>query len=245
MTKYRIGITSSIGLDVDDWLEFANDQTPRQFSACLRAKACLPFIIPTGTTSEEAEAYMAHLDGVIFTGGSDINPLLYNEEPSMKLHQTKWERDQWEKRLFEACENNKKPMLAVCRGMQLINVLLGGKLYQDLSEIDQSPIVQHIKNGSRYIYPQHTAEIDPHSFLGQIFPEQDTIFINSYHHQAVKTLGNDLKKIAWAKDGIVEAYERQGSFELAPILGIQWHPEVMAMASKEMENIFSWFNHVI
>jgi putative glutamine amidotransferase len=171
-------------------------------------------------SDEGAYLVLEGLDGVIFSGGADVSPLAYGEDP---LHED-WHgdaiRDSYEFRLIEAARTLGLPMLGICRGAQVINVALGGTLYQDINT-QQPETLQH-RCGERYDQMDHPVHLVHASWLGNLYTSAE-ILVNTVHHQAVRNLAPNLKSIAQAPDGITEAYERINEQEW--IVGIQWHPE--------------------
>ncbi len=156
-------------------------------------------------------------DGILFTGGSDITPSFYGEEISEKCGKTNLKRDKIEKGIFHAFYKTDKPIFGICRGMQFINVCLGGSVYQDITD-KQTEI--H-KDNHKLFNNYHGLKISKSSLLYDVF-KKDEITVNSTHHQAVKTLGKNIKAVAESHDGFVEAYE---SIEHPFCVGVQWHPE--------------------
>jgi putative glutamine amidotransferase len=171
-------------------------------------------------SDEGAYLVLEGLDGVIFSGGADVSPLAYGEEP---LHED-WHgdaiRDSYEFRLIQAARTLGLPMLGICRGAQVMNVALGGTLYQDINT-QQPETLQH-RCGEQYDQIAHPVHLVPSSWLGTLYPAPE-ILVNTVHHQAVKNLAPNLNPTATAPDGITEAYERINAEEW--MVGIQWHPE--------------------
>jgi putative glutamine amidotransferase len=165
------------------------------------------------------ECLMALADGLLLSGGEDVAPEHYGEEPHPFLGQTNPLRDRMEFQALGCALRRDIPVLAICRGMQLLNVCLGGTLYQDLPSQRPGEIVheQEAPVGHRW----HHASVAAGSRLERIFGS-DELMINSFHHQAVKQLGRGLRPLAWAEDGVIEAVE---SVEHPWVFGVQWHPE--------------------
>lgn len=208
--------------------------TPQGFIAGIQAAWGLPVILPINDPSL-AEEYIDRIDGLLLAGGQDVSPLLYGEEPGLKLGATNPERDLFEIALIKEAVKKEKPILAVCRGMQLLNVAYGGTLYQDVTDNPDFTVqhVQRIFSGTA----AHTIDIDPSSRLGAIYGE--TYVVNSYHHQAVKQLADPFKAVAWSKDNLIEAYEAKDPD--TSIVAVQWHPELMAPNEEKMQILFKEF----
>ena len=186
----------------------------------------IPFIIPTVHTYEEAEDIVSCCSGILFSGGEDVNPAWYGEEVLNETVEIDPVRDSSDSLLVKAAIASGKPILAICRGEQLINVCLGGSLFQDIP----SQVTDHIAHRGT----EHKIALDKDGFLYQIW-KSDSVTVNSFHHQAVKNLAGGLCAVAWAPDGIVEAYEGDN------ILAVQFHPERLQRTTPEWENLFTVF----
>lgn len=172
-------------------------------------------------------------DGLLLPGGADVNPTLYNEMPTKKCGEPNDIRDKAEPLMFEQFIKEKKPILAICRGFQLVNVLQNGNLYQDIKDIQKS---KHMDFFSRAKYI-HSVKINENTKLFDIYKSAE-IKVNSMHHQAIKTVGENLIVSAVSDDGFVEA------FELADhpfCVCVQWHPEHMSKNSPEQQALFNIF----
>lgn len=193
-----------------------------------------PLLLPPTEDTESIYTYAERCDGFILSGGGDINPLLYGEYPHPLLEEihTGLDRAQWQ--LTEQILQTRKPILAICRGMQLLNVVLGGTLWQDRSMIDPSPML-HSQDGPRGD-KFHPVDLLTNSILGRLYGSQ--LYVNSFHHQCLKSCGNHLKITAIAPDGVIEAIElTDRHFGL----GVQWHPEMLLTADDEMFLLFQEF----
>ncbi|WP_432402515.1 gamma-glutamyl-gamma-aminobutyrate hydrolase family protein [Wukongibacter sp. M2B1] len=180
----------------------------------------IPILIPLVDDKEFSKEYLETIDGIIFSGGDDISPLSYGENPIRHVQTICQERDEFEIEFFLEALKLNMPILGVCRGMQLMNVGLGGNLYQDInSEIENS--LGHFPQGTSPHNLYHQIKIDEESKLFDIFRKTE-IKVNSFHHQAVKKRAKDLKETAWASDGIIEAIEHE---DRDFVVGVQWHPE--------------------
>ena len=173
----------------------------------------VPVVIPAVSSREEADAILDALDGIIFSGGEDVNPAWYGEEILNGTVGIDHVRDRSDSLLARAALCSGKPILAICRGEQLMNVILGGSLYQDIPS--QVPETIGHGGGSR-----HKIGTEEGSFLRRLYGP-DSLEVNSYHHQAVKLPAPGLRIVARSADGIVEAYETDH------VLAVQFHPEKM------------------
>ncbi|GGR20231.1 gamma-glutamyl-gamma-aminobutyrate hydrolase family protein [Deinococcus ruber] len=189
--------------------------TPRHYAQAVAHVGGSPVLLPT--LPELAEDFATRIDALLLTGGVDIHPRYYGQVPRRHLGEVDEERDAFESALYSAVRGLGKPVLGICRGMQLINVFEGGSLHQHLPEV-ASLWADHAQVG-RAPTLGHTVEFVPDSRLGQAHP--GTALVNSYHHQAVDVLAPGLRCTATAPDGATEAIEGEG------LLGVQWHPELL------------------
>ena len=160
---------------------------------------------------EHAAATVARLDGLVIAGGPDVEPVHYGAAPDPRTGPPARARDAWELALIDAALAARVPLLGICRGMQLLNVALGGTLTQHIDGHAEVPGV----------FGRHTVKPVPDTLYGAIAPEETAV--PTYHHQAVDRLGRDLLPSAHAADGTVEAVELPGP---PWVLGVQWHPEM-------------------
>jgi putative glutamine amidotransferase len=204
------------------------------YVASVQKAGGVPVLIPITSSREDIEAYAEILDGIIFSGGEDVSPMNYNENPLSQVTMISEERDCHELRLFEEVYKRSVPILGICRGIQLINVALGGTLYQDIpSQISGSLGHLPIETPVHNLY--HTVKIEKNTKLFEIF-EEETLKVNSFHHQAVRKLGQDLKVTALSKDGIIEAVEGLSERFL---VAVQWHPEDLTAHHPEFLKLFN------
>lgn len=193
-----------------------------------------PIILPNTDDLSIIDSQIDIIDGLILTGGYDINPLNFNEEPKEKLGHVCNERDRYEFYLLKKAMEKQIPILGICRGIQVINVFNGGTLYQDMSYMDNS-YVKH-EQDCEPNFPSHSISIFKDSILYKILG--DNALVNSYHHLAIKDLAPNFKVSAVSKDGVIEAIESiTGEF----IIGVQWHPELLTKNYKNMLNLFKYF----
>ena len=177
----------------------------------------IPFLVPT-VDPELARKYYERVDALIFSGGADPDPIYYGEEPNSGIGEITPKRDSFEMTLAEIVIKGDKPVLAICRGLQIINIAAGGTLYQDLKGITTQ---QHRQQAPRW-YPTHNVRIAKNSRLYGLL-EKDTLRVNSFHHQGVHKIGNGLQVAAMSDDGLIEAVECKDTKRY--LYGLQWHPE--------------------
>lgn len=190
----------------------------------VRLAGGIPVVLPPVRDEETARALLKTVDALIMTGGEDIDPLFFGEEHLPGLGEVNAPRDTSDVLLIEAAVAMHKPMLGICRGEQVINVVLGGTLYQDIpSQVGGE--LRHRQSESATLATQ-TITIDPESRLASIVGAT-TLDVNSFHHQAVKDIAPGLTVVARSEDGIVEAYEDLVRYN---VIGVQFHPEAFAQA---------------
>lgn len=195
----------------------------------------IPIIIPVMEEEGILKDYLDLVDGLIFTGGEDVSSLYFDEEPIKEVSSTDLDRDKSEMELFHLAYEKNIPMLGICRGLQLINIGLGGDIYQDLFK-DIPDAIGHVflKNAHE---PHHTIKIEKDSILYEAFGKE-TLLINSIHHQSIRKLGKNLKATSTASDGVIESAEATDGRH---IYGVQWHPEAMGIKYKEYYKLFECF----
>lgn len=227
--KPVIGITARVEKDMTYTLD------PVYGKAILQSGG-LPLIVPI-VDEEDIPLLCERLDGLIVTGGGDINPLLYGEEPHPSLGAVYPGSDEYEKRLIEEFLTLDKPFIGMCRGLQMLNVTLGGTNYQDLETEYEGKLYQHLQLAMR-THRTHSVQLEEDSLLYEIMGEKK-FNVNSFHHQGVNKVSDRLKVAARAADGMVEALE---SDEYQFVIGIQWHPEEFALQNDQASiNIFDRF----
>lgn len=205
------------------------------FTSILKAGG-VPFIIPPFDDTNSLINTLESLDGVLLTGGADINPLFLGEEPVKELHSINPRRDRQELLLARLAADRQLPILGICRGIQLMNAAFGGSLYQDIHSQMEGTRIKHDQDLGRG-YASHTVEIEKDSLLCQLFGTE-TLAVNSFHHQAVKEVAPGFRATARATDGVIEAME---SAEYKPMMGVQWHPECFILQGDEcMMPVFRW-----
>lgn len=178
------------------------------------------------------------LDGIVFTGGTDIGPINYDEMPYMELGSVDPIRDKFEINLAKKfLSDTDIPILGICRGMQILNIVAGGSLYQDLLSQKATEFNHSLTNTFPKDEPSHMVDITCCSRLHDIFPV-DKIAVNSFHHQGIKVIGEDFEATMTSEDNIVEAIEMKGE---RFVVGVQWHPEMLLKKHPEYLKLFTSF----
>ena len=176
--------------------------------------------------------YVREIDGLVLQGGADVSPISYGETPNRPEWSGDRVRDLYEMELFWECVVQRKPVLGICRGLQLINVALGGSLYQDIAT-DRPECISHV-DAVLYDQHQHALLIEENSRLARLYGNHHQHLVNSIHHQAIKELGRDsVVEAVSESDGIIEAIRMHGD---SYVTGFQWHPEFHGFATDLLDS---------
>lgn len=203
---------------------------------CVEQAGGIPIGLPV--LSDSDLSIVSSLDAIVLTGGEDIDPRLFKETVDHRMGRICPERDHFELKLIDYALKENKPILAICRGMQLLNVYFGGSLYKDIS--DKGKVLTHnFENNPRW-YCAHSVRL-MHPVLRDLYGS-DEINVNSYHHMAVNRPGAGLEVAAEASDGIVEAMVHR---KFKDILAVQWHPEMMSVKYEEGILPFQWLMQTV
>jgi putative glutamine amidotransferase len=226
-----IGVTASVQAEVRTVVH--NDHV----NAVVEAGG-IPIVLPNLLDEENIGRLARLVDGLLVTGGDDIDPTLFGEEPHPSLGEIIPERDHFEMSLIQKLLKQDKPILAICRGCQILNIAAGGDMFQDIYTQQDRELLQHQQRAPR----SHCSHY--------VHPEKDTLLwrlsrgsrfkVNSFHHQAVRRLAKGFKLSATSSDGIIEAIESESH---RFVLGVQWHPE--ALVKKEDPYAVRIFNEFI
>ncbi len=192
------------------------DLLPSQYADAVERAGAVPVLLPP-QDPVAAAAVVARLDGLVISGGADVEPTRYGAEPHPRTARWREDRDAWELALLDAADARLLPVLGICRGMQVMNVMEGGTLHQHLPEVpcvwaDHAQVARSPTLG-------HEVAFTSGSLLGQA--HGGVALLNSYHHQGVDQLAPTLRATGTAPDGLIEGVEGEG------LLGVQWHPEVL------------------
>lgn len=200
----------------------------------LMISGAIPLMLPITGEDEIIDEYLEIVDGLYFSGGNDINPLIFGEDPIKEIGGIDYSRDEFEIKLFKKAAAKNMPILGICRGEQVINVAEGGTLYQDIYVQKEGTSGHSPKFSPSSAYAYHKVKISKDSKLYNIL-KTDVISVNSLHHQSVKDIAEGYKITAVAGDGVIEAIE---SVNHSFIVGIQWHPEIMYERYPEFLKVF-------
>ncbi|MGX4686291.1 gamma-glutamyl-gamma-aminobutyrate hydrolase family protein [Vagococcus sp. JNUCC 83] len=234
--KKIIGISANEIIDSGETLHnLPISYLPAGYVRAVQEVGGVPLVLPLGK-AEDVKSYVSLIDKLILTGGQNVTPSFYlKDEKVLNEQLSLLERDLFEMALIEEAINQQKPIFGVCRGMQLINVYLGGSLHQDLSLRQPEPIVHMQAPIERWI-PTHDVFLEKDSLLTPIYGEQ--AMVNSFHFQSVNKVGKDLKVTAKSEDGVIESIE--SSSDAHKILGVQWHPDFAYQTLKQEKDVFDF-----
>ena len=228
--KTKIGI---IICGLIDSKQFVTDA----YIQAVKSVGGLPIILPLVKSKTVIQDYVALCDGFLFCGGGDITPLLFGQEPDYGIGATDITLDLFQIRLMKEILKVEKPVLAICRGMQIMNVACGGSIYQDLNEADFETI-NHMQTSLSRKDISHKVLFKSKTRLHRMFG--DFAFTNSFHHQAIDRLGLGLIISGTTGDDIIESIEMP-SHTFA--VGVQWHPESMLDSAPNMKQLFHALVH--
>lgn len=219
--KPIIGVTSSFKDERTMHVSYDNIDS-------ITAAGGIPFVLPNLVEEAQITQIAEHLDGLLLTGGGDIDPTLFGEEPHKNLGVINPERDIFEVSLIKKMMTARKPVLGICRGCQILNIAAGGDMYQDIYTQISNELFQHSQRAPRW-YASHYVNVEEGSLLANVVG-QTRFKINSFHHQTVREMAPGFVVIGRANDGVIEAFEsKQHPF----VMGVQWHPECMTLKGDE------------
>lgn len=205
---------------------------PAQYVDAIRRAGGIPFLIPPGGDDNDWQAVLEIVDGVIISGGTDIDPKEYEGRADHpQLHSPDKERDEADLGLARyLAQERETPVLCICRGMQVLNVALGGTMHEHIPDVRETDIHRNEKGGWSF----QPVSIDENSLTAEVIGKTE-VSTYSGHHQAVKDVAQGLKVVATAPDGIIEALEMENHPWL---IAVQWHPEVSAAQDESQQGIF-------
>lgn len=203
----------------------------RNYTEAVRRGGHVPIILPYTRDRNTCRAMLVRVDLILLCGGGDIAACHFGEEQSPLSGQPNDERDNFELLLVSVALEMNKPVVGICRGLQLINVALGGTLWQDIT--NQSEVVH--QRPDKQWEGVHDVVIEEGSRLHEVMGETH-LWVNSTHHQAIRVLGRNLRAVAWADDGTIEAIES----DRWPLAAVQWHPERLLDQDRLWKAIKQW-----
>jgi len=229
-----IGVTASITVGKDPERAYINSA----YLSAVHEAGGIPVPLPPQLDDRSLSELVDRLDGLLLTGGGDLDPAVFGEPPHPTLSDVAPTRDSLEIALVRRFMEARRPILAVCRGIQVLNVALGGSLYQDVAS-DPGTEIKHNQTGPRD-QPAHPVKVVSGSFLARVL-DREELEVNSMHHQAVKALGRGLLPVAFAPDAIIEGVELDDPDSSHFVLGVQWHPEELVKQDPSARRLFRAF----
>jgi putative glutamine amidotransferase len=230
MVAPLIGITTSVTVGTIPERAYVNGT----YIKAVQAAGGIPLLLTPHFTPEVQAALWQRLDGLVLTGGGDIEPARFGEAPHAAVADVSPARDELELGLTRRALADDVPLFAICRGIQILNVALGGTLVQDIPSEWPDALV-HTQKAPRH-EPTHAVKVmGEGTRLGRVLGTPE-VEVNSMHHQAIKRLGDGLREVAWAPDGVIEGVEMAGDARF--VLGVQWHPEELVGHDQAARNLF-------
>jgi putative glutamine amidotransferase len=208
-----------IGITIDTHDDGDKYESPYSYAKAVELAGGLPLLIPYQSDLSLIPQFVDAFDGILFTGGNDLDPAVYGQSWHPKAEQIDPARQKFETALLAEVEKRRLPTLGVCLGSQLMNVYRGGSMHQFLPDVSRNPPLEHRKIGDQL--PRHLVTLDKTSLIGRAIGKPE-ISVNSYHKQSADRLGRGLRIIATAPDGVIEGFE-DPTFPL--FAAVQWHPE--------------------
>lgn len=236
MKKTRVGISGSILINQEDtFTGYIRSYANEDYVNSIVNNGGIPYILPIVEDKAAIKEQVANIDALLLTGGYDVDPYYYGEEPNMKLGEIMPRRDEFELKLLKEAIERNIPILGICRGLQLMNIYHGGSLYQDLS-LNKDIVIKHDQVNTPNILT-HGINIDEDTKLFEILKVKN-MRVNSFHHQVINKLGDGFRVSAQSNDGVIEAIEHE---DYNFMVGLQFHPEMLHKDYEIMNEIFKCF----
>lgn len=222
---------------------FTNDNGQQQlainemYTRAVQTAGGLPVVIPLGLPEDVLDGLLARLDGILFTGGGDVHPQRYGSQPHPMVDGVDHDRDRVELYLAERLMETGLPVFGICRGLQLLNIALGGTLYEDILDQHPGAKAHQFYPGWPRAHLTHTVQVQPESRLARGLGLSGAVPVNSLHHQGIAGLAPGLEPTAVSPDGIIEAFELP---EHPFFIAVQWHPEWL-QEHESMRRLFQEF----
>ena len=225
-----VGVTTSITVGQTPERAYVNSA----YLHAVQQAGGVPVLLPPQLSKSSLERLVRGLDGLLLTGGGDMDPATFGEPPHPTLYDVAPPRDALETQVTHMALEKRTPLLAICRGVQVLNVALGGSLYQDVAT-EPGTEIQHSQKEARD-QATHKVTVAQGSRLSRVLGGED-LEVNSFHHQVIKLLGRGLVPVAWAPDQLIEGVELDDDSRW--VLGVQWHPEHLVGHSEPARRLFS------
>ncbi|HWM78130.1 MAG TPA: gamma-glutamyl-gamma-aminobutyrate hydrolase family protein [Methylomirabilota bacterium] len=225
-----VGVTMSMTIDATPERAYVNSA----YLHAVQQAGGVPVLLPPQLSAASLERLGRGLDALLLTGGGDMDPAHFGESPHPSLYEVAPARDTLELGVIQSALDRKRPILAICRGIQVLNVALGGSLHQDVGT-DPGTEVAHSQKEARD-QTTHKITVTPGSRLARVMGA-DEVEVNSFHHQVIKSLGRGLTAVAWAPDHLIEGVELED--DMRWVLGVQWHPEHLTKDSEPARRLFA------
>jgi putative glutamine amidotransferase len=223
-----------LGAKVERWPHAHAAVSPRAYLDAVRRAGAEPVLVdPSPTTTSQAEELLGRFDALVLTGGPDVDPACYGQPPHAATYGVDRGADDFEIALARAAIDRELTTLAICRGIQVLNVALGGTLYQHI--VEEPGVDAHGRPGEADGQYRHDVTLEPGSKLRKVMGA-DRVRCSCHHHQAIAQVGDGLHVSALADDGIVEGLE----LDLPTLLAVQWHPEDTAGDDPAQQRLFDW-----
>ncbi len=204
------------------------------YTEAIQSAGGIPVLIPLGLQEQDLETLFDRLDGVVLPGGGDVDPEVYNGRSDVEVWGIDHERDRTEYRVAQLAMASKKPVLAICRGLQVFNVALGGTLWEDIMSLIPGSLNHDLPDDVPRNHLAHSVKVYPDTLLSRLLDKSE-VWVNSLHHQAIQDLAAELIVTAVAPDDVIEAAEAPGH----PFaVGVQWHPENLVNDDPAMLALF-------
>lgn len=222
VTMPLIGVTTSVTPDDDRGPAPHRAHLNRAYVLAVQAAGGVPVLLPPYLDDRVREALWSRLAGLVLTGGGDVDPATFEEPRDPSVDLVSEARDALELGLTERALDQGLPLLAICRGVQVLNVALGGTLHQHIPDAYPTSTIAHSQTEPRQRATHDVKVMVEGTTLGAVLGASE-LSVNSFHHQAIRRLGRGLRDVAWAPDGIIEGVDLPDARGL--VLGVQWHPE--------------------
>jgi putative glutamine amidotransferase len=231
-----IGVTTSVTPDHDPAPTPDRAHLNLAYMLAVQRAGGVPVLLPPYLDGQALQALWERLDGLVLTGGGDVAPERFGERRHPTVEAVSEARDALELDVTERALHQGRPLLAICRGVQVLNVALGGSLHQHIPEAYPASDITHAQRAPR-AQPTHAVKVMVEgSRVGAILGEPE-LKVNSFHHQALHRLGRGLREVAWAPDGVIEAVD--GPADRGFVVGVQWHPEDLVDHDPAARNLFT------